>query len=252
MDEDTWHRRTEWPLSIAALLFLGAYAWPILQTDLDAHVRRACRLTEYLASGAFAVDYAARLILTTQRSRFVRTHLFDLATLVLPLLRPLRLLRLVVLMRVLNRRATAAFRGRVVLYVVSSAAVVILVAALAALNAERGRRGASIETFGDALWWATTTVTTVGYGDRYPVTTEGRWIAVGLMLCGIALIGSVTATIASWLIEHVRAVEEDADESLRLEIVGLRTDVAELRALLRATTSTSGPQDARSAPLPAG
>jgi voltage-gated potassium channel len=75
----------------------------------------------------------------------------------------------------------------------SSAArgLVLFVAALAVLQAERGHPGGNIESFGDALWWAVTTVTTVGYGDRFPVTTTGRFVAGGLMLAGIALLGVV-------------------------------------------------------------
>jgi voltage-gated potassium channel len=75
--------------------------------------------------------------------------------------------------------------------------------ALAVLDAERNAPDANITTAGDALWWASTTVTTVGYGDRFPLTTEGRFIAVGLMLVGISLVGSLTAVIAAWMIKNV-------------------------------------------------
>lgn len=77
--------------------------------------------------------------------------------------------------------------------------------ALAILDAEQSADDANIVTLGDALWWATTTVTTVGYGDRFPVTTEGRFVALALMLVGIALIGSVTAAVAAWFISQVEA-----------------------------------------------
>ena len=73
----------------------------------------------------------------------------------------------------------------------------LFLAALAVLDAERSADNANIVTFGDALWWATTTATTVGYGDLFPVTTEGRWVAVGLMVAGIALIVLVTAGLAA-------------------------------------------------------
>lgn len=193
----------------------------------------------YVAWVVFALDYAARVLLAERRARFVLQHLPDLAAVALPVLRPLRLLRLVALIRVLNRRATNSLHGRVAIYVSSSVIVVIFVAALAELDAERGRAGATIETFGDALWWAVATVTTVGYGDRYPVTSDGRLVAVGLMLAGIALIGVVTASIASWLIANVRAAEADSDQTLQRQIEALHAELAEIKALLR--PETSGP-----------
>jgi hypothetical protein len=69
------------------------------------------------------------------------------------------------------------------------------------IDAERDAPDASIAIMGDALWWA---ITTVGYGDRYPTTTTGRAIAVELMMAGIALLGVVTATLASWLVDRYR------------------------------------------------
>nr|MBA3233489.1 two pore domain potassium channel family protein [Propionibacteriales bacterium] len=81
--------------------------------------------------------------------------------------------------------------------------LVVFVAAVAMLDAERGAADANIESFGDAAWWAVTTMTTVGYGDRFPVTTEGRLIASALMLAGIALLGVVTAALASWFVERI-------------------------------------------------
>ena len=80
-------------------------------------------------------------------------------------------------------------------------------AALAVLDAERSSPDANITDFGDAIWWAITTMTTVGYGDRYPVTSVGRLVAFGLMIGGIALFGTVTATLASWLVETVAGRE---------------------------------------------
>ena len=108
----------------------------------------------------------------------------------------------------------------------------MFVASLAVLDAERGADAATIRTFGDALWWATTTVTTVGYGDLFPVTTEGRWVAAGLMLAGIALIGVVTATVASWLLERVRDIEEESGAATQRDVVALAAEVAQLRAEL--------------------
>lgn len=237
----SWERRTEWPLIVVAMVFLAAYAWPILDPRLPSGLRRLCDLVVLGAWVSFAVDYAVRLLLSADRRAFLRTHALDLLTIVLPVLRPLRLLRLVVLIRVLNRRATASLHGRVVAYVATSAVLGIFVAALAELDAERGHADASIDDFGDALWWAATTVTTVGYGDRFPVTATGRWIAVGLMLSGIALLGAVTAAIASWLIAQVREVEQDTETVLHQEVAGLRADIANLRAAMISRTAAPEP-----------
>ena len=66
---------------------------------------------------------------------------------------------------------------------------------------ERAIEGSNIKNFGDGLWWAITTVTTVGYGDRYPTSAEGKFLAVGLMVVGISLMGVITASVAAWFVK---------------------------------------------------
>ena len=100
--------------------------------------------------------------------------------------------------------AAVRARGRVLVYVVGATSLLSFVAALTVLDYERRSPDANIASFGDAMWWALTTMTTVGYGDRFPVTGEGRLVAAGLMLAGIALLGVVTATMASWLVQRLR------------------------------------------------
>jgi voltage-gated potassium channel len=75
---------------------------------------------------------------------------------------------------------------------------------------ERGQPGATIQSVGDGLWWAITTLTTVGYGDIYPTTTEGRFIAVGLMVSGICVLGVISATVAAWF---VRITQNESEKS---------------------------------------
>jgi voltage-gated potassium channel len=235
-----WERRSELPLAVVAGVFLAGYAWPILEPGLDHSVKRGCEYVVYAAWAMFAVDYLVRVCLADHRWHFVTRHVLDLAAVALPVLRPLRLLRLVALIRVLNRKATYSLHGRVATYVGCSAALVIFLAALAVLDAERGRPDSNIETFPDALWWSATTVTTVGYGDRFPVTRDGRLVAIGLMLAGIALIGTVTAAIASWLVARVRDVESDAEANLAEQLTGLRQEIADLKTLLvPGTTGTT-------------
>lgn len=226
---ERWDQRVEWPLTIAAGLFLGAYAWPILDPGLDQSFVDLCFAITWTTWLLFAVDYLTRLTLSVDRSQFIRRNVLDLAVVILPILRPLRLLRLVTAMSVLNRHAGNSLRGRVAVYVAGSTSLVIFVAALAALEAERGDAEANITTFGDALWWAMTTVTTVGYGDRFPVTGTGRFVAAGLMLAGIALLGIVTASLATWLIDRIRQVEEESEAATRRDIAALSAEIGALR-----------------------
>ena len=133
---------------------------------------------------------------------------------VLPLLRPLMLLRPVTLLTVLNRYAGSSLRGRVAAYMTGATSLIMLVAALAVLDAG-ARRTALHRVPRRRVWWALTTVTTVECGDRSPVTTTGRAVAGGLMLAGIALLGRVTATSASWFIERVAEVEQESEAATR-------------------------------------
>lgn len=229
---ERWETAADWPLTALAVLFLAAYAWPIINPDLVRGWATGCRWVTWGAWAAFALDYAARLGLSRDRRAFVRSNVLDLLVVVLPILRPLRLLRLVKLLSVLNRRAGSSLRGRVIAYVVGGSGLVLFVAALAVLDAERGHDGANIRNFGDAFWWALTTVTTVGYGDQFPVSTTGRFVAGGLMVAGIALLGVVTASFASWLVERVAEVEEESRAATRRDVAALRDEIAAMRGQL--------------------
>jgi voltage-gated potassium channel len=207
-----WQRATDWPLMLAAVVFLAAYAVPILAPDLPSWLLDLCRWLSWITWGIFVVDLVVRLALAEERLRYLGRRWYDLLVIVLPLLRPLRLLRLMPLLSVLNRRAQTGLRGRVAIYVAGGASLLAFVAALAVLDVEQTSPDANISDFGDAIWWAVTTMTTVGYGDHYPVTSVGRVVAFGLMLGGIALLGTVTATLASWLVESVQAEKEQAED----------------------------------------
>lgn len=224
-----WISETEWFLAGVAVVFLIAYAWPILQPDLGRTWKHVCSVVQLVAWAVFLVDYVARVWAARDRRRYFTRHLLDLLIVALPALRPLRLMRLVILFRVLNRKAAPALRGRVAVYVTVSAATLVVCAALAVLDAERGAAGSNIKSFGDALWWAVVTVMTVGYGDHFPVTLEGRFVAVGLMIGGVALFGVVTASFAAWFIGRVRDDEEEAEAATQ-------RDLAEIAARLESLT----------------
>jgi voltage-gated potassium channel len=226
-----FEHHTEWPLAAVALAFLGLYSWQIL---LEPHgptgeaVGNAMRAL-YLV---FVADYLARLYLASPRGKWFLRHLFDLAIVALPFLRPLRLLSLAVVVDVFQRAVGDSIRGRVIIYTVFGAVIMIYAASLAILDVERHVPGAHITTFGDAIWWSITTVTTVGYGDLAPVSGAGRVVAVVLMMGGITLVGVVTATLASWIVQRV-AEEDSANQAATgAQIEELREEIRRLAKLV--------------------
>lgn len=208
---ERWERRSEIPLLLLAIAFLVAYAWPVLDQHLERDLRSFLSAVSWTVWMAFAVDFAGRLWLAERRRDYLFRHWYDVALVLLPMLRPLRLLRLLAFARILNRSAASSLVGRVSTYVVGVAVIAVGLGAVAVLDVEQDAPGANLTSFGDALWWACTTVTTVGYGDRFPVTLEGRFIAVALMIVGIAMVGAVTASVAAWMVAQV----EQSGEQVR-------------------------------------
>lgn len=243
---DRWQARTETPLVCAAVAFLVAYAVPIIRPGSPSTLREVCGWVVATTWVLLGIDYLVRLALSTDRRSFVRTNLLDLATIALPLLRPLRLLRLVALLSVLNKAGAHTLRGRVATYVVGGTALLVLTGALAVTDAERGATGSTIDGFGDGLWWAATTVTTVGYGDEYPTTPTGRFVAVGLMIGGVALLGVVTASLASWLVDRVAAEGAHEAAATRTQVAELSRQVEDLSARIRTLTPATDPDESGS------
>jgi voltage-gated potassium channel len=244
---DRYVRFSQAPMTALAFLMI-----PVLLIPLVRPVHGAIAVffdaADYLIWALFAVDYGVRFGLAPDRLRFVRTHLFDLAVVVLPFLRPLRALRALRglgelrALRLLQASRLAAFVGagighareiirrRGLHYVVAVVIAVMFAAAGLEVAFEAHAKGSNIHNYGDALWWAVVTVTSVGYGDKYPVTAPGRAVAVVLMITGIALFGVVTASIASYFVEQDqdRRVEARMDEMLSvLHRLEARLDAAE-------------------------
>ncbi len=233
-----WEQRAEWPLTVAALVFLGFYAAPILQPEASTRVIFWCRVGEEVIWLVFVVDYLARLYLSTRRKAYIRNHLVDLLVIILPFFRPLQALRLFLLLSLLNRYIGRPDRaGRLVGSLIAATSLTAFIAALAVLAAERGAPGGNILSFGDALWWTAVTISTVGYGDHYPVTGSGQAVAVALMLVGVGLLTSIAATMASWLIQRISVAERSSQaltqrdlEQVLAELKALRDEVAQLRS----------------------
>jgi voltage-gated potassium channel len=228
---DGYDRRTDWPLAVVALTFLGLYSVRVLLQPQGGFAK-AIDVALLAVYCIFVLDYLARLYLAQARGRWFLTHLWELPVILLPFFRPLRLLSLAVVVTSLQQAVGHTIRGRVIVYTACGASIVVYAAALAILDVEGNNPDAKIRTLGDALWWASTTVTTVGYGDLHPVTGPGRLVAVALMVGGITLLGLVTATLASWIVERV-AEEDTANEAAtRAQIEGLREEIRRLSNLV--------------------
>src|ERR1700729_708681 len=238
MDSETklqrWERHSEWPLAVAAVLFLVLFSRQVFvqPQGREGHIVWA---VDWAIWGLFVVDYVVRLCLADNRWHWFVRHLLDFAIVTLPLLRPLRLLRLLVLIEMLQKAIGDAFRGRIVVYTVSGVVLLIYTSSLAVFDKERYLHGATINSFGKALWWSITTVTTVGYGDVYPVTNTGGVIAVLLMIGGISLVGVVTAALASWIIQRVAEEETASQVATAAHIDELRSEIRELAQEVRGT-----------------
>ncbi|WP_282698168.1 ion channel [Streptomyces sp. CC208A] len=241
-----WEERTQTPLLVLAVAFGIAYAVPIVAPGAEPWVHEVCVWVEWGVWAAFAADYAVRLVLSPARWVFVRSHPLDLLAVLLPLIQPLRLLRLVATLLLVGRRARMAPQITLTTYVAGAVAGLMMFGSLAVLHVERDAPGGNIKTLGDAVWWSFTTMTTVGYGDHAPKTGLGRALAVGLMLSGIALLGVVTANIAAWFIS--RFERDDAVERRQTELLeSLTQEVRELRAEV---ARLSGPVPSRATAAP--
>lgn len=190
----------------------------------------------------FGVDFIISLARAERRWKyFLRWGWLDLVSSIpavglFRLGRAARVLRIVRVLRgvrstrilagfVLRRRAESA-----VLAVSLIAFLLVVIGSIGILHLETTPE-ANIKTPEDALWWAIVTMSTVGYGDRYPVTTEGRALAAVLIAAGVGLFGTLSGFVAAWFLEPARKRQSDEFEALRGELEGLRRDLESQRSL---------------------
>ena len=232
MTQETWQKYSEWPLIGAAFLFLAAYSILVIVEPPDPYAT-VLRIVIWSTWSAFAVDYIVKLFLAPRPGRWFVRHPLDLVMVLVPVVRPLRLLRPFSLRQVIDRAPGTAIRTRVMACVVVSAVLLIYTVALSVLSFERNAPNANITTMGDSLWWAMVTIATIGYGDFYPVTVPGRWAAAALMVGGFAALGMVTAALSSWLVESVSDATDvrtkAAETSKNEELARLTARIANLQ-----------------------
>ena len=154
------------------------------------------------------MDLVYGLLTTPSKKTYLKNHPLEIAAVLLPFLRPLRLLRVISLGGLAIQKVAIGRQFGIMIKVLITSIFLAYIAAVQITIIERDIEGSNIQTFSDGLWWAVTTVTTVGYGDAFPITTEGRVLAVGLMLTGISLMGVITASVAAWF---VKMNQQEAD-----------------------------------------
>ncbi|MFK7920141.1 MAG: potassium channel family protein [Ilumatobacter sp.] len=217
-----WRHRTDTPLLIVAIGSLPFLALEFARDDLVRSDRLLLDVINVTVLVVFAVDYIVGFALSTNRRRYVRTEwaaalivaaqaLVFVPSLVgfgaLRIVRGARLVRIVtVTARMLAIGGATRAKGQQALkreagnLALGTAAFTWISAAVAFTLAEDVGEGQRVVSFFDALWWSSATITTVGYGDIFPVTTVGRLVGMVTMFVGISAFAVVTAKIAEWLV----------------------------------------------------
>lgn len=239
MDLESYKKRALWPLAILSLIFSIAFVVSSFQLEFATNNHHIFRRLDEALWVVFTIDYLIMLGLSPKKWKFIRTHLLDLVLVVLPFFRILRVLRLIVLIA----RVAQTFRSKFYLtlpyYAVGAATLLVILGSAAIYDIEYGQPNAQIKSPSDALWWAVVTVTTVGYGDVYPVTHLGRLLGTGMILCGVALVGTITASFAGWVISQIREVENENSE--------IKKELQEIKNLLKSRDEGQDNQRAKKA-----
>ena len=197
----------------------------------------------WLIWASFVTDLAIRTFLAPRKLKYLARHPIDVIACAVPALRGLQVLRVLTAGQWLVRRGSRLAIGRTASALILAVAFVSFVASLAVFDAERDAPDANIATFGDAIWWSFTTMSTVGYGDAYPVTLVGRVVAVSLMVVGVSILGIVSATLASTFIAVIRGEEESDTARIMAKLEAVQSELEELRRQ-PADSSSSTPRRA--------
>ena len=223
-----WEERSSRPMFVASVLYLLAFAAPIMSTRIQEPYDGYLNILQLILWGLFAADYCIRLYLAPRRLYFITHNLMNLAIVLLPAWRIVSFLAMIHLTT--NRQYKRLSELAVKLF--GYTAIFIIMFALAIYSVESSEPGAMIRDLPTAYWWTFTTLATVGYGDVYPITGIGRVIAVVVMLYGVGMVAVATGALASWIIEKIGGREEQEYPATKADVDDLRQEISELRALL--------------------
>lgn len=223
-----WEERSSRPMFVASVLYLLAFAAPIMSTRIQEPYDGYLNILQLILWGLFAADYCIRLYLAPRRLYFITHNLMNLAIVLLPAWRIVSFLAMIHLTT--NRQYKRLSELAVKLF--GYTAIFIIMFALAIYSVESSEPGAMIRDLPTAYWWTFTTLATVGYGDVYPITGIGRVIAVVVMLYGVGMVAVATGALASWIIEKIGGREEQEYPATKADVDDLHQEISELRALL--------------------
>lgn len=197
----------------------------------------------------FLIDFFVRLYQAPSKKAFLKWGWIDFVSSI-PMLQSFRagsLFRIFRFVRVIMRLMRVARSIRVIwrylfgkrsqntfITVASVSCLLMMTGSVLVFNVERGVEGSNIKTPSDAIWWTIVTITTVGYGDRYPVTDGGRMIAAVLMVAGVGLFGTFTGFVASMFVEPDIKREESELRLLVEEIKSLKGKMESMESKMRA------------------
>ena len=186
-------RRTELPLMLASFALMpiitGLYFW-----DLSPVETRIYTVLEIAIWALFAIIFIIKLAIAPSKLSYLRHNWPEALLVLIPVLRPLRIIAAIMfVVRDVSRWRHLVTFETLIAYGIG----IVLLAATIVTTAEQNAAGANIQSFPDALYWSLVTVSTVGYGDHYPVTVVGKFTAVALMFFGIGIFAGIVAAIVS-------------------------------------------------------
>lgn len=227
-----YENKTAWAMVTLAIVYLILYSVFVLEPDLPSEQRSWLNIGMNTIWVVFIVDLTIRALLAPRFFAYLVHHPIDVIAVAIPALRVLRVLRVLTAGQWLISRGSRLRFGRTATAVALAAVFMTYLSALAVLNAERGAAQANIESFPEALWWSIVTMSTVGYGEYYPVTSDGRIVATGVMIFGISLLGLVGASVASSVIARLSGKAREGQDEVKSQIIALTCEVAALRQQL--------------------